>query len=117
MLVTNSIEKGKRGEREFAKMLREWGFKARRGQQFSGDEDSPDVIHNIPNIHFEVKRTETLRLDDAMKQAYADAGPKQVPVVAFKRNRGKWVAILPMDNFLATVKMLMDLRKSRDENN
>ncbi len=107
--MTNSNQKGKRGEREFAAYLRGFGFEARRGQQFSGNEDSPDVIHNIPNVHFEVKRTQTLRLADAMKQASEDAGPNQVPVVAFKKNRGKWVAILPMDNFLATMQLIAKL--------
>ena len=32
----NSRNKGKRGEREFAALLREHGFDARRGQQFAG---------------------------------------------------------------------------------
>ena len=36
----NSRRKGKVGEREFAALLREHGFDARRGQQFSGSPDS-----------------------------------------------------------------------------
>ena len=35
----NSRRKGKVGEREFAALLRENGFDARRGQQFSGSPD------------------------------------------------------------------------------
>lgn len=35
----NSRQKGKVGEREFASLLREHGFDARRGQQFSGGAD------------------------------------------------------------------------------
>lgn len=35
----NSRNKGKRGEREFALLLREQGFDVRRGQQFAGGTD------------------------------------------------------------------------------
>jgi hypothetical protein len=38
----DSKRKGKRGELEFAAVLRAEGFQARRGQQFSGSPDSPD---------------------------------------------------------------------------
>jgi hypothetical protein len=55
----NSRNKGKRGELEAAKFLASEGFPARRGQQFSGGTDSPDVLcEALPRIHFEVKRTE-----------------------------------------------------------
>jgi Holliday junction resolvase len=40
----NSREKGKRGERQWRDELRAQGFAARRGQQFSGSPDSPDVV-------------------------------------------------------------------------
>jgi len=40
----NSREKGKRGERQWRDELRANGYAARRGQQFSGSPDSPDVI-------------------------------------------------------------------------
>lgn len=96
-----SREKGKRGEREFAEYLRERGLRARRGQQFSGGPGSPDVLSGIDHAHFEVKRVETLRLHDALAQAIADAGPEDTPVVAYRRNRGEWVAILPMDHLIA----------------
>lgn len=96
----NSNQKGKRGEREFAALLKARGFEARRGQQFSGGGDSPDVVHSVPGVHFEVKRTEALQLDKAMKQAADDADGMLVPVIAHKKNRGEWLAILPMEKFL-----------------
>jgi hypothetical protein len=40
----NSRTKGKRGEREFASLLREHGFDARRGQQFCGGEDNREFL-------------------------------------------------------------------------
>ncbi len=64
-----SKEKGKHGEREVAELLRKYGFDARRGQQFSGGDGSPDVVHNIEGLHIEVKRTEKFDLESAMTKA------------------------------------------------
>lgn len=59
----NSKRKGKVGEREFAALLREHGFDARRGVQFSGGADSPDVVSDaLAWLHIEVKRTQALNL-------------------------------------------------------
>ena len=53
----NSRQKGARGERELAAVFTTAGFPARRGQQFSGSPDSPDiVVEGLPlNIHFRGK--------------------------------------------------------------
>jgi Holliday junction resolvase len=40
----NSRAKGKRGELEIAKVLRENGYDAHRGQQYKGGADSPIKI-------------------------------------------------------------------------
>lgn len=97
--MINSRRKGAVGELEFAAFLRERGFEARRGQQFSGGADSPDVVHNIDGVHFEVKRCEKGGLYDWLKQAVADAGFK-TPIVAHRKNNQEWVAILQMDRLL-----------------
>lgn len=94
----NSREKGKRGEREFVEFLKGRGIHARRGQQFNGTEGK-DVIHGMTGIHFEVKRTEQLRLNEAYAQARRDAD-FEAPVVAWKRNRGRWMAIMAMDDLI-----------------
>lgn len=92
----NSKQKGKRGELEAAAAIRAaWGIDARRGQQFRGGPDSPDVV-GIPGLHVEVKRTERLRMDEAMAQAIKDAGPQEVPTVLYKRNRGPWLMIVQL---------------------
>ena len=105
----NSRAKGCRGEREWRDELRAAGFlKSRRGQQFSGGCDSPDVIcEDLPSIHWEVKRTQKLNIYDAMLQAERDCGratscacASQIPVVAHKRNHGEWLCILPAKDFL-----------------
>lgn len=104
--MVNSNQKGKRGERQFAAYLRDYGVEARRGQQYEGGHDSQDVIHSIPGFHFEVKRTERLQLHPAMDQAAEDANDGDIPVVAYRRNRGDWVAILPMDDLMKLIAKL-----------
>jgi len=96
-------EKGKRGERELAAFFRSCGFEARRGVQHRGGNDSPDVVCNIPGLHVECKRTESLSVYEAMKQAEADAGLK-MPVVFHRRNGKAWLAILPAAELLSLLK-------------
>lgn len=97
----NSRAKGKVGELELSAYLRERGFsEARRGVQYSGSGDSPDVV-GIPGVHVECKRVESGSLYTWLDQACRDsAGTGRVPVVAHRRNRRQWVAILPLDDFL-----------------
>ncbi len=96
----NSRQKGATGELEFAKVLEARKLNARRGQQFSGGSESPDVIcTSLTDIHFEVKRVEAGNLYTWLAQAVADADGK-MPVVAHRRNRQDWVAIVPMDFML-----------------
>lgn len=92
----NSRDKGKRGELELAAFLREHGVEAERGVQYHGGEDSPDVRTSLPGVHFECKRVEQGNLYDWLDQAIGDAGDN-IPVVAHRRNRRDWVAILPLD--------------------
>jgi hypothetical protein len=87
----NSKRKGKIGELEFAAVLREHGFDGRRGQQFSGGADSPDVVSAaLAWLHIEVKRTQALNLAKACAQAEGDASGKPW-VVAHRRNHAPWL--------------------------
>ena len=93
-----SRNKGKRGEREAAAEVRRlFRTDARRGRQYSGSDESPDIIAEIEDVHFEVKRAETLRLYDALDQAATDAG-KKIPVVLHRQNRKPWVAVVRLDD-------------------
>ena len=95
----NSREKGKRGERQWRDELRANGYDARRGQQFSGSPDSPDVVcDQLRWIHFEVKAVEKLNVQDAMDQARRDAVGK-VPIVAHKRNFREWLVTISAEVF------------------
>ena len=94
----NSRTKGKVGELEFAKELASTlGVEARRGVQFQGGPGSPDIVTNIPGVHFECKRTEMFNLYKAMDQAEKDASGK-VPVVLHRKNRRKTVVIVYLDD-------------------
>lgn len=95
-----SRDKGQRGELEVAEIIRKAGFEAHRGRQYSGGDESPDVAHSIPGVHFEVKRTEKLALWQAIEQAKRDAGDGRVPVVAHRPNRREWIAVVSLDYLL-----------------
>lgn len=96
----NSRAKGANGEREFAAVLKDRNLEARRGQQFSGGSDSPDVVcSSLTGVHFEVKRVQAGNPYVWLAQAQRDAG-KKLPVVAHRKNHKEWIAILPMDVLL-----------------
>jgi Holliday junction resolvase len=98
----NSRTKGKVGEREFASFLREHGIDARRGQQFSGSNESPDVVAALP-YHIEVKRVERLNLMSACQQAARDSEGKPW-IVAHRVNHGEWMVTLRAEEFLKLMK-------------
>ena len=94
----NSKQKGKRGELELARVLREYGFFTRRGVQYKGGEDSPDVV-GLPGIHIEVKRVEKLNIYDAIAQAKRDAG-KLLRAVFHRKNNCEWLVTMPLEDWI-----------------
>jgi hypothetical protein len=103
-------EKGKRGERQWRDELRANGYPARRGQQFSGSPDSPDVVcDDLAWLHFEVKAVERLNVEDAMEQARRDARKaesgklkaeiERVPIVAHRRSFRPWLVTMEAETF------------------
>jgi len=112
--MTNSRQKGARGEREWRDQLRAAGYTARRGQQFAGGTDSPDVICEELDsvIHFEVKRVESLNIHRAMQQADNDAGSK-IPVVAHKRNGAPWLVTIPAEAFFEILRDGIEALKTK----
>lgn len=109
--MTNSREKGKRGERELAATLRELGVEARRGVQHKGGPDSPDVVAELRGVHLECKRVERFNAYEALQQASDEAPAGAIPVVAHRRSapRGRpalpWVAVLTLEDL---VQLLME---------
>ena len=102
--MANSRAKGIRGELELAAFFKEHGIDARRGQQFSGGPGSPDVVHDLPGVHVECKRTESLQLWPALAQATRDAPVGCTPVVFHRPSRRPWIVILDASIFLQLVK-------------
>lgn len=96
-----SREKGKRGEREWARFCREQGYDCRRTSQYCGRSgDASDVV-GLPGVHQEVKRVERLDLYGALDQARRDAGPGLLPVVFHRKNNCRWVAVMDADVWFA----------------
>ena len=100
----NSKRKGCEGERQWAAFCQIHGFdEVHRGQQFAGGPDSPDVV-GLPGIHIEVKRVERLNIHDAIAQAIRDAAGLRIPIVAHRRNRGKWLVTMLADDWMELYK-------------
>lgn len=97
-------EKGKRGERELAGQLREYGYDCRRGQQYCGRSGAADVV-GLPGIHIECKRVERLNLHDAMDQAVRDAGAlpedgRPFPAVFHRRDHEEWPVTMRLEEWI-----------------
>lgn len=91
---------------DLAKVLRDFGFEARRGQQFSGKNGDADVV-GLPGIHIECKHCERTNLDEWMEQSERDAhaeflasGTPVVPVVIHRKNRQEWRITMTLKDFL-----------------
>lgn len=111
----NSRDKGKRGELLWRDVLRGFGWAAaRRGQQFSGGGDSPDVVGGPGRIHWEVKFVERLNIREAMRQAIRDSVDK-IPAVAHKTSREDWLVTLGAKDFLKIIAMLEQLQQQVDD--
>ena len=88
-----SREKGKRGEREFAKLLSDMGIDARRSQQFCGAAGDADLVTSLPGVHWEIKRYARVAAIRFLEQAERDS-KEDLAVVALREDRGSWVVML-----------------------
>ena len=112
----NSRDKGKRGERQWRDELRANGYLARRGQQFAGSPESPDVIcDELKWAHMEVKCTERFNIYDAMDQAARDAGTQHVPFVMHKRNFRRWLVVMEAETFFKLIREFQPQRSGDAE--
>lgn len=107
--MKNSREKGAKGERELANKLKEYGYKARRGQQYSGIEG--DDVVGLPGIHIECKRVEKLNLYDAIDQSKQDSMCEDLPydydlpAVFHRRNNKEWLVTMPLKYWMELYEM------------
>ena len=95
----DSREKGKRAERECAKVWSDFGFPSRRGQQYSGLGNA-DIV-GPEGWPVEVKHCETPRLPEWTAQAMRDAKKGEIPLVCHRKNRGDWWVAIRLDDFLS----------------
>lgn len=98
MAKINSKSKGKRGELEFAKLCKSYGYDCRRSQQFAGMNGDADVV-GLNGIHIEVKRVESLNISKAMKQSINDNINNNIPIVAHRKNNEEWLITMRAEDW------------------
>lgn len=101
--MTNSKQKGARGERELSYKLKEYGYNTRRGQQYCGANGDADVI-GLSGIHIECKRVERLNIYDAISQAKSDAKEGELPTVFHRKDRSEWLVTMTFDDWMKLYK-------------
>lgn len=102
-MAFNSKQKGARFERLLASKFREYGYEARRGQQYCGANGDADVV-GLPYIHVEAKHRERMSLYEWMEQAKRDARPGEHPVVFHKKNNADILVTMTFDDFMEIYK-------------
>lgn len=101
-MAANGKRKGKTGELELVRKLKEHGYDVRRSVQYNGKEEKGQAdLLGLPGVHIECKRTERLSLYDAVNQAKRDSnGTGELPIVFHRKNNCEWLAIMPLDDFI-----------------
>ena len=111
--MTNSKDKGARGERELSNKLKEYGFDTRRGQQYCGANGDADVT-GLTGIHIECKRVEKLNIYDAIDQAKRDCHKEDLPfgydlpAVFHRKNNCEWLVTMTLDDWIKLYKSWKD---------
>ena len=101
--MTNSRDKGKRGERELARWFNSLGFDCRRGQQYCGVQGNADVV-GLAGIHVEVKYRDKMTqgdLETAWNQANNEKQSGTIPVVVWRRTYSRgWMVTMNTSHFV-----------------
>lgn len=92
--------KGVAGEREVRDAFRAGGFDCDRTPNSGGLRILGDLYGSVP-AHIEVKRQEAARPWLWFEQASSEAPEGVMPVVAFRRSRSPWLAIVPLEELVA----------------
>lgn len=99
-MAANSRDKHTRGHREFAKLCREQGFAA--VQCIHGRLDS----RGLPGLSVSIRRTERLRMEEALARAAAEADGK-LPILAHRSSRQPWRITMDTDTFFLLYRAFM----------
>ena len=96
-------DKGAAGEREVAAIFRAHGFDCDRVPNSGGLRLKGDLYgsryRRLP-CHVEVKRQERAQIWAWWAQATSEAEEDVRPVLAFRRNRSEWLAVVRLDDLL-----------------
>jgi len=98
-----SRQKGKRGEREVARLLTEAGLPAARAQQFKGAAGAFDLnCEALERLGFgvEVKNTARPTLGPWLDKTRESTDR---PLILWKRERDRWYAVLPLEALLPLI--------------
>jgi hypothetical protein len=112
----NSQQKGKRAEREVAKLINKYlGTNVRRTPQSGGLSIKGDIIDINPDsaafdYHFEVKDQKKLMIPKWWEQIYGDCPKGKIPINVFKMN-ARFYATLEFTDFLSLLRELQDLKE------
>lgn len=110
--MINSRQKGARGEREIAEILRGYGYTdARRSAQYCGNTGEAADVVGVAGLHIEVKYREQVRDELYMEQAEHDARKGDLPLVLYRRSREQWKALMRLDTFMLIWGELSDSQK------
>lgn len=96
--------KGKTGELEVAAVFRSAGFDCDRTPNSGGLRIKGDLHGELP-LHVEVKRQEVARPWLWADQAALDAGVDRRWLVAMRRSRSPWLALLPLDDVVQLLEL------------
>lgn len=95
-------DKGARGEREVATVLRGYGLEVDRTPN-SGGLHIPGDVTGLEGFHLEIKRQETLRLPLWVRQAVEEAPEASEPVVVYRQSGEPWRVVLTLEAFARLV--------------
>ena len=99
-------EKGKRGERELARVLRSMGVDSRRTAQHCGKAGTADV-DAWPGVHVECKRVESLNVGKAIDQSIRDCPDGSVPIVCHRRSSQPWLVTVRLSDLEALAQAVL----------
>lgn len=112
-----SRRKGCNAERAVAEILRALDFPAaRRGRQYSGSPESPDVV-GIDGAHLEIKHRQAGNVAKWLDECADDAGPELVPMLVHRSDRTTWKLTLYLGDIWRLYELLhaAQVQRYRDD--
>jgi Holliday junction resolvase len=110
--MIHSRGKGAHAERELLQEFLRAGVLCQRTAQYCGKGGTADVICRGMNLHIEVKRTEKLRLTEAIAQVERDRHGKPW-VIAYRANRMPWLILQPFSQWHRDSLLVLGAKEER----